>query len=150
MKRVLLGFLFSVIFLGLAHAHISKDTVQCALFGPLTPKGIPKVLQQKMLPNGLLAELYDINQDGRPDIAVYSATYGIVDIESQDPEQINHSIAPILYEIDFPPQEESPDVVYIDIHGTQVCTDLVLYQDLKNTHERASASVIMWDGIAGF
>jgi hypothetical protein len=118
---------------GISQAHLSNSLTQCGLFSPLKPHGSLDLVDAKLLQNGLLAELYDINGDGQPDIAMFSPTYGVVE-KTQDDIEVIHGVG-ILYEIDFPPQDGRPDVIYIDIPGEQTCESLTLYYDLSNNRD---------------
>lgn len=139
---ILVAFLMCA---NIAQAHLSKDVLSCDIFQPLKPFGKIRLLETKMLPNGLLGELYDINDDELPDIATYSPIYGLANVNEEEVE-ISHG-APILYELDLPPQDRSPDYMYLDRGGKGVCSDLAFYYDLtKGASERPQSSIISWDG----
>lgn len=134
-------------------AHISEEILQCKIFETLHPHGKPEIIDTRLSQNGLFSELYDINGDGQPDFALYSPSYGIVQQDGDDLEVI-HGVG-ILYEIDFNPQDGSPDLIYIDITGEQNCEGLVLYYELykpdaRNIEKRPKGAMIDWNGAEYF
>lgn len=138
-------------------AHISKEILQCSIFQPLHPHGEPEIIDIRLSQNGLFSELYDINGDGRPDLALYSPSYGIVEQRGLEDIGVIHGVG-ILYEIDFEPQDGAPDLIYIDVSGKAnegSCKDLVLYYELyKNgatsPEKRPKGAMINWDGVELF
>lgn len=157
MKHLLIGLVLSVcVFSSVpaSDAHLSNDIIQCKIFQPLNPHGEPEIIDTRLAQNGLFSELYDINGDGRPDMAMYSPTYGIGERQSDGEVEIIHGIG-ILYEIDFNPQDGAPDLIYIDITGEQNCEGLVLYYELYkpdagNVEKRPKGAMIGWDGVEIF
>jgi hypothetical protein len=97
-------------------AHLSKKVLQCPQFKVIAPKGDPKLLKSEAIEMGLFVELYDVNRDGNPDVATYSAQI--------DPRL--HVKQPIFYEIDLD-GDMVPDVLYIDVIGELKCSDLLQY-----------------------
>ena len=65
-------------------------------------------------PNGLLAEAYDRDNDGRQDIVVYSSVLGSV--VKGDSVDIQHRAYPIFIMTDED-NDGSPDLVFIDPVG---------------------------------
>jgi hypothetical protein len=135
-------------------AHVSPQILQCSIFAPLHPHGEPEIIDVRLSQNGLFSELYDINGDGRPDLALYSPTYGIVEQKGLEDIEVIHGIG-ILYEIDFEPQDGAPDLIYIDITGEQNCQGLTLYYELYkpdagSPDKRPKGAMINWDGVEFF
>lgn len=86
--------------------------------------GVEKVkkLKEQNLPNGLIAEIYDVQGNGRtldgtPDIVSYSA-----------PVAGEHRPFPLFYEVDED-GDGVPDKLYIDKLGTGSCEGVDLYDD---------------------
>lgn len=128
-------------------AHLSEKILRCSIFQALHPKGKPNMVASKMMQNGLFSELYDINADGEPDIAMFSPTYGIIEREG-DQIEVKHGVG-ILYELDLPPQDRGPDVVYIDILGNQTCDGFRLYYEIDHNvpHTKEyEGAMVFWDG----
>jgi len=156
MKLLLISIVMSLCLLSsisIGNAHLGTEILQCAIFQPLEPEGEPRAVDTSMSQNGLFAELYDVNSDGRPDLAVYSPTYGLVDRDDDGPKYL-HGVG-VLYEIDFPPQDGVPDLIYIDIKGLQKCSDVVLYYKLfengaTNPDKFPKSAIINWGGVEIF
>lgn len=153
MKHLLFVMVFLLSLLissGSSTAHMSDTLVQCSLFQPLKPHGAIELIDSRMMQNGLISELFDINGDGQPDLAQYSPVYGIVDDATKDEVEVIHGVG-ILYEIDFPPQDGAPDLIYIDVRGEQTCESLVLYYELykngnRDKEKTPKGAMISWDG----
>lgn len=157
MKRLLISMIMSLcvfISVPVSDAHLSNQILQCKIFQPLNPHGEPEIIDTRLAQNGLFSELYDINGDGRPDLALYSPTYGVGERNEDGEVEVIHGI-PILYEIDFNPQDGAPDLIYIDITGEENCEHLVLYYELYkpdagNIEKRPKGAMIRWDGVEIF
>lgn len=108
-----------------ASAHMSKALMMCPIFVGAEATEMPKLIGVKSMENGIYVEIYDVNGDGKADIAVYSAIIGGAEEPNGEPL---HKEAPILYEIDIDGDEEG-DLLYIDPVGNQECSDLVIYSD---------------------
>lgn len=87
-----------------------------------------KKIEEWVLQNGLLAEAYDRNDDGKADIVTLSVVTG----HKEDGENvvIEHRPHPLFYEVDVD-YDTVLDAVYIDRVGNGVCNDIVLYQDMS-------------------
>lgn len=77
--------------------------------------GSPYVLDS----NGLIAEDYDTNGDGKPDVTAYS-----------HPDGTKHKPHPVFWAVDLN-YDGLYDFIYIDKKGLGKCTDIVLYEDLN-------------------
>ncbi len=125
-----------------AHGHVPPSLRDCPQFAAvpfqLSP---PIILQTRLLPNGLWAELYDANLDGKPDFATYSVTKTLElgDLESEF-ESYPHAEFPILYEIDTD-GDAIPNEVFIDVLGKGLCKDVLPYTTMG--HESV-ASKVYW------
>jgi len=154
MKLLLISIMMSVLLLlsvSIGNAHLSTETLKCSIFQSLKPDGEPRIIATLIAPNGLFAELYDVNHDYIPDLAIYSPIYGFTNRKDDGKIEYPHS-AGLLYEIDFPPQDKKPDIIYIDIKGLQKCSDLLLYYNLfenKAIHfsEYPQSTIINWKGV---
>lgn len=109
----------------LSQAHMSKTLLTCPVFAGAEATKKPRLLVSKTLENGMFLEAYDVNGDGKVDIATYSAIVGGAEDQEEGPM---HSAAPIFYEIDLDGDEEG-DLLYIDPIGNQECSDLTIYSD---------------------
>lgn len=115
---VLNSLLFSQV--GLAEGH-SEAIVQCK--GNILYKEAKKVDQDALLSsNGLYAEHYDTNGDGKFDVLTLSYT---------DLSDKQHNAYPVFWIVDLDFDGE-PDAVYIDKKGLGKCSDIVLYEDLNS------------------
>lgn len=133
-----------------ADAHLSPDAISCGIFQDFHPTGTPTRLDSELLSNGMFGELYDVNQDGVPDVAVYTPTFGgLVEVEPNRFEPL-HSEIPTFYELDTIGHDQRPDVLYIDVYGTRECHDLKLYAYLTTRRTHPLGFVIRWDGINEF
>jgi hypothetical protein len=83
----------------------------------------PKFLDSHNTTQGLIAELYDVTNDGQADIAVYSAR-----ADGETDGQAYHKDAPIFYELDID-GDGKPDELWIDSRGEEKCGDLVIYSE---------------------
>ena len=125
-----------------AHGHMPLSLRDCPQFAAvpfqLSP---PNLLRTRLLPNGLWAELYDANLDGKPDFATYSVTKTLElgDLESEF-ESYPHAEFPILYEIDTD-GDAIPNEVFIDVLGKGLCKDVLPYTTMG--HESV-ASKVYW------
>ena len=125
-----------------AHGHVPPSLRDCPQFAAvpfqLSP---PIILQTRLLPNGLWAELYDANLDGKPDFATYSVTktFELGDLEREF-ESYPHAEFPILYEIDTD-GDAIPNEVFIDVLGKGLCKDVLPYTTMG--HESV-ASKVYW------
>ena len=70
---------------------------------------------------GLRDVLYDVNEDGKPDLEV------LTQFDSTGVAKV-----PLFYIVDED-GDGSPDKVWVDRFGTGACEDLVLYEDLQYT-----------------
>lgn len=126
---------------GEAVAHMPLSLRGCPLFATVPFQASPpKILQTRMLPNGLWAELYDANMDGEPDFATYSVTKTLEVGDLERYESYPHMEFPILYEIDTD-GDAIPNEVYIDVYGNGLCADLLPYKTMG--HE-SFASKVYW------
>jgi hypothetical protein len=105
-----------------ANAHLDKQLLGCYIFSAIPFTHAPKFLGTIDNEGGMIAELYDVNGDGRSDIALYSAM-----MDGEDENMIQrHQQKPIFYEVDED-GDEVPDFLFIDPKGEGKCSDLVLY-----------------------
>lgn len=126
-ERLRVGFLFlAMLMLGVpswAQAH-STEIVKC---GNNIKYSKAVFVEDWSLPNGLLAEAYDTNGDGKTDVVALSA------IKKTQPTQsgvrVEHNIHPIFWLVDLDLDGE-PDKVFVDKKGEGLCSDIVLYKDL--------------------
>lgn len=153
MRHLLISLVMSVclvVGISVSDAHLATEILHCTMFQPLHPHGTPEIIDTRLSQNGLFSELYDINGDGRPDLAVYSPTYGMAERQGDEDLEVIHGV-PILYEIDYAPQDGAPDLIYIDVTGEQNCQGLMLYYNLsapdaRNIEKRPKGAMIGWDG----
>lgn len=125
-----------------AHGHVPPSLRACPQFATVPfQASSPTILQTRLLPNGLWAELYDANMDGAPDFATYSVTKTLElgDLEHEH-ESYPHMEFPILYEIDTD-GDAIPNDVLIDVYGKGLCADLLPYTTMA--HE-SIASKVYW------
>lgn len=108
----------------ITEAHVKRETFNCEQFSVLHATHDPVRLKVANLPNGLVAELYDLNGDTKPDVASYSATHGIV---NQETGEYEHSAVPIFYEVDLENNDNQPDTIFYDPIGKGLCKDLTFY-----------------------
>lgn len=140
MKIKALGLLGLVVSLGVSTAYAHPgEIVHCN-------KGIKakKVRQvyDKTLQNGLYAEAYDTNGDGKPDVIAWSTVYGVEKLtkgKGKGGVKVLHAPFPTFYlvDIDF---DGLVDKIYVDTHGEGNCSDIVLYEDLNKPGEHGGAS----------
>ena len=78
-------------------------------------------------PNGLLAERYDSNGDGKFDIVALSSITGS---NPAGVGEVPHVPLPTFYIMDVD-YDGQPDVVYVDKNGDGNCASIVLYQELN-------------------
>ena len=71
--------------------------------------------------NGLYAEYYDTNGDGK---------YDVITLSSTNLTNTTHRVNPVFWIVDTD-FDGTPDAVYIDKKGLGKCPDIVLYQDLN-------------------
>jgi hypothetical protein len=104
---------------GLAFGH-SDAIVKCKgniKYSKAVKVGVDEILAT----NGLYAEHYDTNGDGKFDIITLSHT---------DLADKRHRVNPVFWIVDKD-YDGIPDAIYIDKKGLGKCTDIVLYQDLN-------------------
>lgn len=118
-------------------AHMPEELLSCPIFSEIRPTHTPKRLKEMMAQQGLLAEIYDVTGDGRPDVGVYSATLGGYDLDGS----VMHSSDAIFYELDID-GDEFPDVLYIDQYGLATCDALVFYHDPQ--HGATRGGIVNW------
>ncbi len=121
---------------GLAHGHMPPSLRACPQFANVRfQTSPPMILQSRLLPNGLWAELFDANMDGAPDFATYSNT---LELGVLGDDEVPHDSFPILYEIDTD-GDAIPNDVWIDVYGKGRCTDLLPYTIMG--HDSKAAKV---------
>jgi hypothetical protein len=129
MRRLIVGLLFALLVAGcqltpaFAHPH---DLLVCGRAVNATP------ISEDVLPNGLYAERYDTNGDGKADMVALSAVTGTVIHKSKggDTVEVQHAEHPTFYLVDRD-FDTHPDVVLIDKGEGGKCADIVLYHDLN-------------------
>lgn len=84
-----------------------------------------KVTEQ-MLSNGLLAEKYDTNGDGKFDVVALSSMTGTAPAGGG---AVPHQDFPTFYIVDLD-HDGQPDHVYVDVNGDGRCESIQLYEDL--------------------
>jgi hypothetical protein len=101
------------------NVHAETATLQemtsCPVLG-IKQNSHAKKIKEHTLENGLDAQIFDVNSDGKPDFVTYRFPFsGITDL-------------PIFYEVDVD-GDNIPDRLYIDILRDGSCDALLLYQD---------------------
>lgn len=133
--RLIIGeaIVLALLLIGLTYARAeAHDTVIVAC----SNNKQVKLVNEIVLPNDLYAEFYDTNGDGKPDIQTLSAIHdkklvnGAVVIE--------HAKFPTFYVVDLDGETDEKgnqhaELIYIDKGnaGLGVCSDVVLYMDLR-------------------
>lgn len=80
----------------------------------------PKKMKEYIVENGMVVETYDLNGDGKVDVATYSP-----------PLPDGKHTVPTFYEIDTD-KDGDPDLLYIDVSGTMDCKKILLYMDYND------------------
>lgn len=123
-RYMLAGFVALLLsFPTFSSAHLKTEILYCPQFAEMGPTHTPKFLSSHNTGQGLIVELYDVNNDGRADVAVYSARS-----DGETDGQAYHKDAPIFYELDIDGDGE-PDELWIDSRGQEKCGDLVIYSE---------------------
>lgn len=79
---------------------------------------------ESVIENGMLAEAYDTDGDGKIDLETLSVVMGT------DDKGLTHKSFPVFYWIDRN-GDGKVDYVYIDKYGDGFCESIVLYSDLS-------------------
>ncbi len=91
----------------LSSAHLSTELLYCPVFAEVGATHTPKFLKGTIIQNGLLGETYDVDNDGKPDIATYSS---LEDYQTNDTAALHKDI-PIFYEVNLD-DDMVPDALY--------------------------------------
>lgn len=112
----------------LAVSHV-KGSAKCFNVDPGKARkiGPDRVIES----TGLLAETYDTNGDGKPDLMTMSHVQDTLD---SNQATVKHSSKPVFYLVDHN-LDGLPDAIYIDKVGQGRCQDIVLYEDLTRPHD---------------
>lgn len=84
-------------------------------------------LREVQLANGLLAEAYDVDGDGKQDVVTLSSITGS---NPAGQGEVPHEPFPIFYILDRD-KDGQADTVMVDKNGDGFCESIVLYQNLN-------------------
>ncbi len=87
-----------------------------------------KKVGERLLANGLLAEEYDTDGDGKKDVVALSSITG--QAPAGGVGEVPHQLFPTFYIIDVD-KDGQPDLVYVDVNGDGKCASVRLYEDLN-------------------
>lgn len=88
-----------------------------------------QLISEEPLENGLYAERYDTNGDGKVDIIALS-TIIATRKDGEDVVILTHAEHPTFYMVDLD-YDDTPDVLYVDKGPGGRCEDIVLYRDFN-------------------
>lgn len=129
MKIKVLGLLGLVVSLGVATAFAHPGEISRCNTG-IKAKSV-KLITDNTLRNGMYAEAYDTNGDGKPDVVAWSSVRGHEKKVRKGKEIIKvlHDAYPTFYLVDVD-RDGYIDKIYVDLLGEGNCKDIVLYEDM--------------------
>lgn len=103
-----------------------------------------QLISEEALANGLYAERYDTNNDGKFDIVTLSTILS-AHREGDEAVVLTHAEHPTFYMVDLD-YDDFPDVLYVDKGKGGRCEDIVLYRDFNRPQTPNDQGTMPEDG----